>query len=411
MDTIEPSTPAPSTPTPDARLPGHDRVPRRLHALISYAVSTIIVAGVCVWAATNARQPAQEGAEIKAASETAAPLLPAPDAHLPLPAEVRGVYVTASMASSFDRYAKLISSVKAKGANAVVLDLKGSTGSLAFLPETAPLRAEAPVKKLYDLDKLAAATHEQGLYLIARMPVFEDPDYAAKHPESALKRAGGKLWQDAKGLYWLDPASEAVWKYHADVAKEAYDRGCDEIQFDYIRFATDGKTSQIVYPYYDGKEGMRSVIGELFAYFDKTLRSEGIPISVDVFGFTTWHQTDLGIGQWYADALADFDAVSPMVYPSHYPSGTLGFKNPADHPYEIVSDSLKKGGEVSAQIQAGTAGAKAGAQRPWLQAFNLGAVYTPAMVSAEIKAARDEGAKGFLLWNAGNDYSSIPDLN
>jgi hypothetical protein len=390
--------------------PIESQVKKPIAGVVGYLVATFLVAAACLWAADSLRHSAQASAKLKAAAGQIAAVPAVLSDHLPMPHEVRGIYVTASTASSFSRYEKLVSSVKAKGVNAVVLDLKGENGSLAFAPESEELR-DAPVKELYDLDKIVAATHALGIYVIARMPVFEDPAFAAVHPKDALKRVGGSLWRDAKGLYWLDPAAESVWKYNADIALEAHERGCDEIQFDYIRFATDGKTSQIVFPYYDAKaEKMRNVIGRLFVYFEQNLRERGVPISVDVFGFVTWHQTDLGIGQWYADALASFDAVSPMVYPSHYPSGTLGFANPAQHPYEIVVDSLKKGNEVIGQMKAGGLVLPRATQRPWLQAFNLGAKYTPEMVLAQVRAARDEGASGFLLWNAGNDYSSLPDL-
>jgi len=405
VNTLEPPTPVPETPAPKGK---------SALVIASCVAATLLIAGACLLIAANIRGAAPEnsGKSPHSATEGSTPVdVAAPTARLPLPVEVRGVYITASTASSFDRYTKLISSIKAKGANAIVLDLKAASGSLAFVPNSATLRSEAPVKGLYDLDKLVAAAHVQGFYVIARYPVFEDPAFAAKHPEAALHRADGSLWRDARGLYWLDPAAESVWKYNVDIAKEAYSRGVDEIQFDYIRFATDGKTSQIVYPYYDAKKNMRSVIGGLFAYLDQNLRSQGIPISADVFGFTTWHQTDLGIGQWYADTLAHFDFVSPMVYPSHYPSGTLGFKNPAAHPYEIVFDSLKKGGEVAATMKAeAESPPPMASQRPWLQAFNMGAIYTPEMIYAQIKAARDQGASGFLLWNAGNNYSSLPNL-
>ena len=332
--------------------------------------------------------------------------------HFPLPSEVRGVYITASTASSFNNFTALLAKVKAKGANTIVLDVKASGGALAFEPTSSALKAEAPVKILIaDLDRLVASVHDNGFYLIARFPVFEDPAFAGKNPTLALHQTGGGLWHDAHGLAWLDPSAQAAWKYTADIAKELYARGFDEVQFDYVRFATDGSTSKIVYPSYDPKrENMRSVIGRFFAYMDNELRGAGIPISVDVFGFTTWHQTDLGIGQWYADALSHFDFVSAMVYPSHYPAGTLHFKNPAEHPYEIVVDSLKKGGEVVTRLSADPTHPHLATQRPWIQAFNMGAVYTPAMITAQIKAARDAGSSGFLLWNAANNYSSLPDL-
>jgi hypothetical protein len=375
---------------------------RRATVIIGAVLACLLVVAISVMAMVPSRRPIRMA--------TIPPVKLNTTAHLPLPAEVRGIYVTASTASSLKRYVALLASAKAKGINTIVLDVKADNGALAFEPATTELKSEAPVKKLIiDLDGLVAATHAAGFYLIARLPVFEDPAFAAKHPETALHQAEGGLWHDTKGLAWLDPAAVVAWKYNADIAREVYSRGFDEVQFDYVRFATDGKTSNIVFPIYDAKqENMRGTIAQFFAYMDKTLRGTDIPISVDVFGFTTWHLTDLGIGQWYADALRHFDFVSPMVYPSHYPDGTLGFKNPADHPYEIVSDSLKKGNEVIVQLASDPAKPKIGLQRPWLQAFNLGAVYTPEMILAQVKAAREAGSSGFLLWNASNNYSSLP---
>lgn len=380
--------------------------PRRLRPVAIGIVLVLAAVSIGIYAALASRQT------IKMATVPAAPVAVAPTpAHASLPNETMGVYITASTASSFKNYSALLSSVKAKGMNAIVLDLKTENGSLAFAPNSPVLKAEAPVAAIINLDKTVKATHDAGFYLIARIPVFEDPAFAQKNPKIALQAAAGGLWHDAKGLLWLDPAATEAWKYNADIAREAYARGFDEVQFDYVRFATDGKTSNIVFPIYDAKhETMRVVIARFFAYMDTELRGAGIPISVDVFGFTTWHQNDLGIGQWYADALAHFDFVSPMVYPSHYPSGTLKFKNPADHPYEIVIDSLKKGNMVSAELANDPAKPKVGEERPWLQAFSLGAVYTPEMIMAQVRAARVAGDKGFLFWNASNNYSSLPDL-
>ncbi|MEK7068287.1 MAG: putative glycoside hydrolase, partial [Patescibacteria group bacterium] len=44
---------------------------------------------------------------------------------------------------------------------------------------------------------------------------------------------------------------------------------------------------------------------------------------------------------------------------------------------------------------------------PWLQDFDYPVDYTPAMVAAQIKAARDAGMESYLFWDAGNKYSSL----
>ena len=82
-------------------------------------------------------------------------------AHLPLPKEMRGVYVTASTASSFKNYVALLDSVKAKGINTIVLDLKVAGGALAFKPDSAALKQEAPVKAAIGDQKIdIAMTHD-----------------------------------------------------------------------------------------------------------------------------------------------------------------------------------------------------------------------------------------------------------
>jgi hypothetical protein len=342
-----------------------------------------------------------------AAAEKTVPII-----HVTAPAEVRGIYITSATAGDEKRFSGIADSVKARGINSFVVDLKNDGGSLAFSPKNGALKAEAKTNvPLGNLAAFATKVHGEGFYLIGRIPVFEDPNYAIGHPQFALKRADGKLWTDQNGLAWLDPASSEVWKYNAEVAEEAYASGFDEIQFDYARFATDGATSAIVFPVYDkNKETYRQVISRFFAYLRSEVGGKGVTISMDVFGFTTWHQNDLGIGQWYDDAIRTMDYVSPMVYPSHYPAGVLKFSNPAAHPFEIINDSLKKGNEVITKAASENPPPKLATQRPWLQAFNMGAIYTPEMISAEVNAARANKVSGFLFWNARNDYSSLPDL-
>jgi hypothetical protein len=328
--------------------------------------------------------------------------------HQMLPAEVRGVYFSAATAGREEKFPEIITAVKAKGINSLVVDAKNADGSLAFTPVSSVLADLAVVSPtIKDLDATIKKIHAEGMYLIARVPVFEDPSFAIKNKSAALKTKNNNLWKDVNGLVWTDPAAEAVWEYTVLLSRELYARGFDEIQFDYVRFPTDGDLRSIAYPYYNAKrETKRETMERFFAYLNKELRSSGIPISADLFGFTTWRQNDLGIGQWYDDVIRQVDFVSPMVYPSHYPPGTLTFSNPAAHPYEIVYDSLTKGDK--AIVEAGRDGVAS--QRPWLQAFNMGAVYTEAMISLQIKATREAKGTGFLFWSAANNYSVLPDV-
>jgi hypothetical protein len=357
-------------------------------------------------------------AEAAGPPEAPSPPAPVPTVpHLSTPAFVKGIYVTAATAGYKAHFDELVDFVDRTELNTMVIDVKDGDGALAFNPTSDALKPYAA--KHPELGNLADFTkplHDKHIYLIARVFVFEDPWFAGKRPDLAVKNQAGKIWQDDKGVEWLDPAEKDVWSYDAEVAREAYAGGFDEVQFDYVRFLTDGSVSRAVFPAYDGKTPKADVIAAFFSYLDAELRVKAhIPISVDLFGLTMWaHDSDLNIGQKLDVAARHFDYVSPMVYPSHYPPGFMQYANPADYPYQIVFANMGKGQEVLDALHAENAadqkknppqGIAVAAFRPWLQDFNLGAVYTPDMVKAQMKAATDGHASGWIFWNARNVYT------
>ena len=105
----------------------------------------------------------------------------------------------------------------------------------------------------------------------------------------------------------------------------------------------------------------------------------------------------MGIGQRLTDAVGAVDYIDPMMYPSHYASGHLGFANPAEHPIEIISHGLEEGLPAFANSTTEV--------RPWIQAFNLGAIYDGTMIREEINTVEKYTSAGWLLWNAENRYS------
>ena len=194
------------------------------------------------------------------------------------------------------------------------------------------------------------------------------------------------------------------------MAREALERGFDEINFDYIRFPSDGDLDDAVFPSWDEAVPQREII----ASFWRFLRSElpGARISADVFGLTTVARDDLGIGQQFEDTLPSFDAVAPMVYPSHYYTGSFGYAKPAQHPYEVVYESAASALERMSAFRAATTTPPLRATlRPWLQDFDLGATYTADMVRAQINAVSDAASttpellSGWMLWDPENRYT------
>lgn len=248
------------------------------------------------------------------------------------------------------------------------------------------------------IDKLG----QDQIYRIARIAVMRDSVYARAHPEQAVKSTSGKLWLDKTGMAWLNPSHPEIAEDALELGRNAYKMGFDEIQYDYIRFASDGVLSAIAKS--DNPKSKTDILRAFFEKIGGTLKAEHIPISFDLFGMTFLTAEDVGIGQRLEDVYPNADFVSPMVYPSHYWPGFQGFKNPADYPYEVVKYSLDKGAEILETDHFISATSSRPHFRPWLQDFDIGATYTAAKIEAQIKAARDAGTSGWILWNARNVY-------
>lgn len=323
--------------------------------------------------------------------------------HVALPEEVRGIYWTARTAANH-RAQELIEYMREYGLNTVVLDVKMDDGTLAFAPHNSALQPYADGNPtIADLDGLLRQLALEDFYRIARVPVMRDERFASVHPEFALKRKSGQLWYDSAGSVWIDPAVLAAIEYAVALARELYSRGFDEVQFDYVRYPSDGDLAAIAYPLTPNPEAQIPTMQQFFKTVGEAMRSDGIPVSFDLFGMTFWEETDYGIGQRLIDVHPYADFISPMVYPSHYPKGFWGYKNPAQAPYEIVYESLERG--AAQLLNLGVSETESRPRfRPWLQDFDIGAVYTAERIEAQIKAAREAGASGWILWNARNVY-------
>lgn len=293
------------------------------------------------------------------------------------------------------------------------------------------------------IKNLVVELHKKNIYAIARIIVFADNSQINIHPDWYFKKltrqsltlqasAGGEddsLWQDRRGWYWLNPSNENTWLYNLEIAKLAIDAGFDEINFDYIRFPAFSKDDDVIFPAsvetLAGKPPQKVILkNQVINNFANYLTSElkkynpEIILSVDLFAYNMLNSGDLGVGQVFLELYDYFDYISPMIYPSHYISGNFGFENPAEYPYEVVFETIKKG---KAQLweksvaKVGTTTPHIVGQvfekylkklRPWLQDFNIGAVYDNVMIRKEKQAVYDAGlTSGWLLWNPKNVYT------
>jgi len=302
------------------------------------------------------------------------------------PKEIRGVHVTMALASlpgRLDQYLAM------PGLNTIELDVKDEQGRVGFVPRSVPLaRRTGAAGPFYDPKRVAGLVHQRGDYLVGRVVTFEDPVLSEKRPDLAIHSADGSLWHTNAGLGWTNPYDRRVWRYNVDIAAAAAKAGFDEIQFDYVRFPSDGDVSLIRYPG-THTQAMRWTIPAFVQYAASRLHPLGVRVSVDVFGLAATR--DLGIGQLPRRVSKYVDAVYPMVYPSHYSPGEYGISVPDDWPGQTVSHSL---GDFRRALEGRHARLV-----PWLQDFSLGRTYTLQDVRDQILAARAYHTDGFLLWN------------
>lgn len=311
----------------------------------------------------------------------------------------KGLYLTAYSAGTTKKIDEILALLDKTELNAVVIDIKDYSGKILYdsgLPLVNSLKTED--NQIGDVRALVKKLHRRGAYVIARQTVFQDPILAKKKPEWAIKDKYGGVWRDRKGLAWVDPTRREVWDYNLSIAKEASGLGFDEINFDYMRFPSDGDMARVVYTAGDKKK--YEVMGEFYKFLSDALATEPVWISIDMFGFVMEKkgEDDMNIGQRLEDALDHFDYICPMMYPSHYPAGHLGLKNPAASPAMVIENGLKLGAPRFKDQRARL--------RPWLQAFNLGAVYGAENIRAEINTTEKYTEDGWLLWNAVNRYTS-----
>ncbi|MEK7149148.1 MAG: putative glycoside hydrolase [Patescibacteria group bacterium] len=358
---------------------------------------------------------------------------------------IRGVYMTYVVAVDRGVAAtRLRESIKhlieTTEVNGVVIDVKENQGMTIS----------------ENLKKTVQEFHNVGAWVIARMTIFRDNSQVKEHPEYYTTRGDGRIWGDNHNNYWMDAAGVPVWKYQVGEMERAIDVGFDEIQMDYVRFPSDGNMKDIAYPYYDSKKQKSESIKNFLAYVNRELKryKPEIIISADLFGYVSTNPEDLGIGQRLVDIGDSVDYISFMLYPSHYyggfqvpadternlPALYYPYKNPdplqvvSSKPFDVVFRSILialdvmggknlasttqkiKNNQATTTTEAGATATPAIAIsrakiRPWLQDFDLGVdknrgiYYDSAKVRAQIHAAENAGASGWLLWSPGNTYT------
>jgi hypothetical protein len=327
------------------------------------------------------------------------------------PVKVKGIYISGYMAGS-EGMEKILDKIKGTEINTVVIDVKNDDGRITFAMNGAPMVQEigAEERCIRDMDALMKELKSRGLYTIARVVAFRDPYLAEKKPEWSLKNKDGSLHRDNKGLPWVNPYCQEVWDYLVEVGVEASKAGFDEVQFDYIRFATDSSMNQVVFDEADTKGRSKTdVITEFIQYAYDKLSPHDIFVSADVFGTIIGSKVDAErVGQVYEDMAEHLDYICPMIYPSHYSDGNFDIDHPDMEPYKTILAALDRSRQEL--LENKKEGRRQAVVRPWLQDFTASYLehyipYGPKEVRDQIQAVYDAGYDEWILWSASNRYT------
>lgn len=298
------------------------------------------------------------------------------------PFVARAVHIDGeSMRDDFQRFFDMAMETEL---NALMIDLKDETGEVWYDTENPTALEIGAANGAYDLGETVEQAHDQGLYVIGRIVLFNDPLAAANKPEMAVWDADLDAPYEARGQSFIDPTDPNARQYGLDLAVEACSTGLDEIQFDYVRFP-DARGDSATF---DGGVSPETRVSTITSFLEEAtdlLRPMGCAVAADIFGYLTTSPDDGGIGQRWEEVAATVDVVSPMLYPSHYHPEFFGFPS-NEFPGRVVDQALADGMErINHQVIV----------RPWLQDFG----YDSGLVRNQISAAESYGL-GWMLWNA-----------
>jgi hypothetical protein len=351
----------------------------------------------------------------------------------------RGLYLPVNHALEERSLAPYLALMEQAGLDMAVIDMKDDYGRLRFTPNSPGISDKGRVFQPVDIDSLLLNLKGRGIYTVARIVVFKDPELARREGgryavwdsrlgkpwagyydtrqaagtgadkdsvhKTVILKADDPAFEILRTYYderWVDPYSEEVWEYTAAIAIELRRRGFDEIQFDYIRFPTDGvNLADAQYRWRENGMDMESAILSFMRHIRARVDA---PISIDIYGANGWYRTGARTGQ-EVELLAPYvDVICPMYYPSHFEQDFLA-QSPAElRPYRIYHLGTRRTGHIGrGQIIV----------RPYAQAFFLNVSYdrqhyNSDYVRRQAEGVRDAGDNGLTYWNNSGRYDDIP---
>ena len=337
-----------------------------------------------------------------------------------LAADRTGIYVAAPNASN-SRLPEYFDYIERHGFNSIVVDLKDDYGRVTYDTTLDLPRRVGAVEPFVDLPTLVRMAHEREVYVIARIVVFKDRrfyrydsnrfalwDSARDQPWGVFRTVTDEETEEQRVIqveHWVDPYAPEVWEYNVSIAEEAVSLGVDEIQFDYVRFPSDGNTGTIVSKFAPtGADRVQA----LEAFLALARERLDVPIGIDVFGFNAWSRMSY-LGQDIARLAAYVDVISPMFYPSHFALSFLPDLSYLDRSRVIYDDGTRRAREIAARPAGGSV-----LIRPYVQAFLIGpeleyeAPDYLRYLQLQLEGAANAASDGYTLWNASGRYYMLP---
>ncbi len=274
--------------------------------------------------------------------------------------------------------------------NTIELDLKDESGVIGYDSELEFAKRIGAVQPEYDLEEAVAQIHALGGRVMGRIVAFRDPihaKYAWDHGDrnQVIQTPDGQPYAGYGGF--TNFANPVVRQYNMDIAKEAAQRGVEDIIYDYIR-RPDGPLDTMKFPGLKGG-AQRSIVAFLGDVREE-LEPTGTFLGASLFGVAAFRPQD--VAQDVRNMARNVDYIAPLIYPSHWGSGIFGIADPESEPRKVIQESVRIFNE---QVE-GT-GARI---VPWLQDFSLRVAYGPKEVCAQIKGAQDEGVGEWIMWDA-----------
>lgn len=312
--------------------------------------------------------------------------------------EMRGMYLTGPACGVSSVLARVDRFIDA-GGNAVVFDAKDIDGGVSYFSrhELASWGEGRTAPVISSLEDMMDRFDQRGLYVVARIALFLDGELGQSRPDLALQDSTGAVWSE-RGCVWVDPGHPEVVQYNLALAGELARAGVDEIQFDYVRFPTNGWVGEGQSDLESMAIRRQTVIADFLGAARDTLDAYGVKISADLYGIMAWGQMeDLALTGQHVPTIASLvDVICPMIYPSHFRPGFEGRKRPGDDPAYFIAEGTRR----FLDMAAGQAEV-----RPWLQAFPYRVTrFDGAYISAQVQSARMAGGHGWSLWNPSCSY-------